>query len=69
MFQGEVVQNIKTAIAGSIVFFSNTVWYDVGKYCREGRPQMEILHVRITCLIPIATNTHSEYVIFIACQL
>ena len=34
-----------------------------------GRPQMTIWSMRISCCIPKATNTHSEYVILIACRL
>ena len=33
----------------------------------RSRPQMTIWRTRIACWIPKATNTHSEYVIFIAC--
>jgi hypothetical protein len=33
------------------------------------RPQMTIWRMRIACWIPTATNTHSEYVIFIAVPL
>jgi len=33
------------------------------------RPQITIWRIRITCLMPKATNTHSEYVIFIAFSL
>ena len=32
----------------------------------RGRPQMTIWRMPISCWIPKATNTHSEYVIFIA---
>jgi hypothetical protein len=34
-----------------------------------GRPHMTIWCMRITCIISKATNTHSEYVIFIAFSL
>ena len=34
-----------------------------------GRPQMTIWRMRITCWIPKATNTHSEYVILITFPL
>ena len=33
---------------------------------QQGRPQMTIRRMRIACLIPKATNTHSEYVKIIA---
>jgi hypothetical protein len=32
----------------------------------RGRPQMTIWRMRIACWIPKATNTYSEFVIFIA---
>jgi len=31
-----------------------------------GRPQMTIWRMRTACCVPKATNTHSEYVTFIA---
>ena len=31
----------------------------------RGRPQMTIWRMRIACWIPKATNTHSEFVIFV----
>jgi len=34
-----------------------------------GRPQMTIWRMRITCWIPKATNTHSQYVILTAFPL
>ena len=34
-----------------------------------GRPEMTIWHVGFSCWIPKATNTHSEYVTFIAFPL
>ena len=33
---------------------------------QPGKPQMSIWHIRILCWITKATNTHSEYVVFIA---
>jgi len=33
-----------------------------GKYLESDRPQMTIWRMRIACLMPKATNTHSEYV-------
>jgi hypothetical protein len=36
---------------------------------QPGRPQMTIWHMRIACWITKATNTHSRYVILIACPL
>jgi hypothetical protein len=42
------------------------MWKNIAE---EGRPQMTIWHMRIACWILRATNTHSQYVIFIACPL
>ena len=39
------------------------------KIVEPGRPQMTTWCMRITCWIPKTTNTHSEYVIHIACRL
>jgi len=36
---------------------------------RASRPQMTILHMRIACCIPKATNTHPQYIILIAFSL
>jgi len=42
----------------------------VEKYCRAGQAtDDDIQRMRISCLIPKATNTHSEYVILIAFPL
>jgi hypothetical protein len=35
----------------------------------QGRPQMTIWRTRIACWVRKATNTHSDYVIFIAFPL
>jgi len=35
----------------------------------RGRPQITIRRMRFACWIPLATNTHSEYVILIAFPL
>jgi len=42
------------------------VWKNV---VEQERPHMTILHLCISCWIPEATNTHSEYVILIAFPL
>ena len=43
------------------------LWDNVEKYCRaRHRPQMTIWRIHISCWIPKATDTHSEYVIPIA---
>ena len=57
----------------SIVFFfyENRDVYDMmwENIVERGRPQTEILRMRTACLIPKTTNTHSGYVILIACPL
>jgi hypothetical protein len=60
MFQTKVVQKIKTHILRSITvsFFEMRSMY-----------VMAIWRMRVACWISKATNTHSEYVILIACPL
>ena len=70
MFQIKVVEKIKTHILCTITFFffrkSCRLW-DIWKNIVErGRPQMTIWRMRCACWTTKATNTHSEYVIFIA---
>jgi len=59
-----VVEKIKTRCMFNN-FFENRALYDIRwkKYCRAGRPHMEIWRMRIVCWIPKATDTYSEYVI------
>jgi len=49
-------------------FFENRAVYKImwRNTEEQSRPQMTIWRMRITCWIPKATNTHSEYVILIA---
>jgi len=49
-------------------FFENRVVHGIKwkNMVERGRPQMTICRMRIACWIPMATNTHSEFVIFIA---
>jgi hypothetical protein len=49
-------------------FFPKIVLFEISQtYIVEpGRPQMTIWRMRITCLIPKATNAHSDYVILMA---
>jgi hypothetical protein len=72
MSQTNVVQKIKTHILGPAkLFLENCVVY--GKmwkhFVERDRPHMTIRLIRFACWIPKATDTHSEYVIFIAFPL
>jgi len=67
----KVVMKIKPQILCPIISFLNRaiykiMWKDV---VDRGRPQMTILRMRIACSMPKATNTYSEYVIFIVFSL
>ena len=69
MFQTKVVQNIKTYILRSVTFFfENRAVYEImwKNIVERDGPQMTIWRMRIACWISKATNTHSEYVVFIA---
>jgi len=69
MFQTKVVEKIKTHFLRS-VFLNRAVYEIMWKNIVErGRPQLTIWRMRIACWVPKATNTHSEYVIFIAFPL
>jgi hypothetical protein len=46
--------------------FHGIMWKNIVEW---GRPQMTIWRIPIACRITKATNTHSEYVIFIAFPL
>jgi len=52
-------------------FLDNWAVYEImwKSVVKLGRPQMKIRRTRIACWIPKATNTHSEYVIFISFSL
>ena len=73
MFQTKDVEKIKTHFAFSNFFFSENravceiMWKN--NILERGRPQVTIRHMRILCWIPKATDTHSEYAIFIAYTL
>jgi len=73
MFQTEPVEKIETHILCSITNFSfeNSALYDIlwKNIVEPVRPQMTLRCIVISCWIPQATNTHSEYVILIAFQL
>ena len=73
MFQTKVVEKIKIHILFSriIFFFENSAFYEImwKNIVERGRPQMTTWGKRITCWIPKATNTHSEYLTLIALPL
>ena len=52
------------------IYFSKSchLW-ECGKNIEPDRPQLAVWRMRIACWIPKATNTHSQYVIFIAYPL
>jgi len=60
MLQTKVVEKIKTYFMFSNFFFENRAVYEIMW------KNMTIWRMCIACWIPKATNTHSEYVIFIA---
>ena len=65
MFHTKVVQQIKTHILYAIIFFYCAI-YDITwkKYCRAGQTRDDNMPTHTQ-----ATNTHQEYVIFIALPL
>jgi len=71
-FSGGVLQKIRARISCTITLFSENLsvhelrWRNT---VESGRPQMTILRTRNACSILKATNTHSEYVIFIVFPL
>ena len=73
MFRTKVVEKIKTHILCSIAFFppENRPVYEIMLKNTEerGRPRITIWRMRISCWIPEVTDTHSEYVTFIAFPL
>jgi hypothetical protein len=72
IFQTKFVEKIKTHILCSVNFFSENravykiIWKNV---VERGRPQTTIWRMRIACWVPKATDTRSDYVIFIAFPL
>ena len=68
MFRISSVENIKTHNLGSIkFFFGNCAFYEETwkNILEPSRPRMTIWHKLIACWIRKATDTHSEYVIFL----
>jgi len=49
-----------------MLFIYEIMWKNIVQW---GRPQMTLRRMHIACWIPKATDTHSEYVIFIAFPL
>jgi hypothetical protein len=52
-------------------YFLNLIFYEImwKNIVASDRPQMTIWRMRIAYCVPKATNTHSQFVIFIACPL
>jgi len=72
MFQSERCrENQNTHFVFNNPFFENRAVYEImwKNTVEQGRPQMAIWRMHIACWIPKATNTHLEYVIFIAFPL
>jgi len=75
MFRTKVVDQIKTHSLCSVnfffFFFENRYVYEIKwkNIVQPDRPHMTIWRMRIACLIPKATNTNSEYAIFIVFPL
>jgi hypothetical protein len=71
MFQTKVVEKNKTHILCSVTFskIASFVRESRKTFLQAGRPPMTMWRMHIACSILNATNTHSEYVIFIAFQL
>ena len=65
----KIVEEYKTYILRSTTFFffENRAVYEImwKNNVEPGRPQVDIWRMRITCRIPKATDTHSEYFMFI----
>jgi hypothetical protein len=64
-------ENQNTLFVLSNFFLENRAVYEImwKNTVERGRPQMTIWRMRITCWIPKATDTHSEYVLLIAFPL
>jgi hypothetical protein len=73
MFQTKGVEKINTDILYSLtsIFFENLSFYEIvwKNTVQHDRKQMTIWRMHITCSIPKATKTHSEYVILTAYPL
>jgi hypothetical protein len=71
LIQAKVVEKIKTHVYVKQLFLENHVIYEImyKSIVEMGRPQTTIWRKRIAFWITKATNTHSEYVIFVAFPL
>jgi len=71
MFQTKFVEKFKTHILYSVTPPGNRAVYEImWKYTVEpDRPQMTMWRMHVTRWIPIAANTHSEYVVLTAFPL
>ena len=72
MFQTKVVEQITKHILCSVTFSTeNRAVYEImwENIVEQGRPQATIWRMRIACCIPMATGTHSEYVILTAYEI
>jgi hypothetical protein len=72
MFQTKVVENLKTHILCSVIFFfENRGVYEImwKNIVEAGSPEMTMWRMRIACWVPKATNTRSQYVMLMAFPL
>ena len=71
MFQAKAAEKIKSHILCSVTFFENRAVYEtMWKNTVElGRPQTTMRPTCIACWITKDTDTHPEYVVFIAFPL
>jgi len=72
IFQAEFIEKIKTYFLYSIIFFRKPchLWDNVGKKSvQPDRPKMTMWRMRFAWWAPKATNTPSEYVMFMAFPL
>jgi len=79
MCHTKIVVTITTHILCSVTFLSFFFFFFFLKFssyyimwkntAEPDRPQITVWHIRISCWIPNTTNTHSEYVLLIACPL
>ena len=60
------IENKNTHFMFNNFFFKPCRLWRIWKKCWAGTPQMTVWSMRIAWWIPMATNTHSEYVILIA---
>jgi len=70
-FSNKIVQKIKTHFVFNDFFSENHAVYEImwKNIVERDRPQMTIWCMRIACWITKATDTNSEYVMFIALPL